>query len=317
MDIKKYFLSIFLVTWFCLLNSCVYFNTNRGPAFEVLPSHAYQSLRPEPQEFNFDPARARTIQGKHGSIIIIPANAFALPADYKKGSKIKFIIHEATTPAAVLGTGLNLDFKGSILQSSGMIRLNAFHNNRHLALNKNLSLKMPANKDPRDYNVYSYTDNRWNLEGHNQEVMGEDPGSVSETSALRFRLFLKINKLAWWNFDYPKPGIICLKGHTNGRSANLYYVSVIGMDYTGVYSNWFSGDSFEINAPASSNIKILINNDTTAFGSSAVIKTWDKPGFMYSKSKQHSCQEVPTILLHNYSDEYIKQTSLQKILGLP
>ena len=293
----------------------------RPQSFAVRAMPLLSVLAPAVEEFFVDPAAESSVSGRAGTKLFFPKDAFALPADYRVGGQVKVELTEAMDTASLLAAGINLRVGEGMLESAGMFRLYAYYNNRPVKLARSATVTVPTNGDGRGFAVYHYRDGQWRLRGHNQVQPGDcAPKSTSvrihEGTADRrmamIRRFPDVDRMGWWNFDLPKPGIVCLRARlsTPVSQKNLGYLSVIGVDYRGVYARWVDERSFEINAPATTRVRLLAVDEQGLAGTTGVLTTWSRSGFQRAgnskdlkrpetgdlvQAKRSVCQDVGVI----------------------
>lgn len=297
------------------LSHCGLIKISQQTPFITVNENQFKALYPKSEEFTIDPTKGQILKTQKGTSISIEQNSFSFNS-IPVQDKVILTVTEAINNSDFLGVGINLNMDREIFESSGMIKMEAKSNGKEISLDKNITVKMPNHSGKKnDFKIYSYDNNRWNFKGSNQQSNRPFPDdeafsktvTVTDFSEGRgYRVNSLLNSYSWWNFDYPHSNIICVKGkvQSNSEKRNYLAVSVVGIEYKGVYRKFVQGDSFEINAPMKTKIKIILYDNNEFLGMSNEFTTWDVPGFNYSIAKNNQCQEIGEIKTQKYNKDF-------------
>jgi hypothetical protein len=98
------------------------------------------------QKFNVNSTKENKIKAEHGTEITIPADAFVFEDGTVAKGKIDFTVKEALQTEDILLTGLTTVSNGKLLQTGGMVYIEASINGKKLKLakDKNIKIAMPT-----------------------------------------------------------------------------------------------------------------------------------------------------------------------------
>jgi len=100
------------------------------------------------QYFNVDPAKGSTIEGKSGTVIIVPSNAFVDKNGAVVTAPVRFELIEAIEMADMLAYNLTTMSFGKVLSSGGMVHTEAFANGEKVEINPDrpLYIEIPTSR---------------------------------------------------------------------------------------------------------------------------------------------------------------------------
>jgi len=109
------------------------------------------------QFFNIDLSKDTTIVGNNGTKIVIPKNAFVDAQGNLINKAIQFELSEALTLDEMILSNLTTTSNGKLLQTDGMIFINATSNSENLKINKEnpLYIEIPTKNKQSDMMVYN------------------------------------------------------------------------------------------------------------------------------------------------------------------
>jgi len=137
-------LASYIVILFLVASSCELANEHQNSIHSDLNKLSEQSN--PTQFFEIDNNLDTVITGKDGTSIYIPANSLTLEDDQLPNDKIQIKLKEIYTPSEMILNQLSTLSDGNILESSGMIRLEAFSNSQKLRLKSDSPLKIKFKK---------------------------------------------------------------------------------------------------------------------------------------------------------------------------
>ncbi|UKN02795.1 hypothetical protein K6119_04600 [Paracrocinitomix mangrovi] len=134
------------------------------------------------QKRRFPANQANVVKGKNGTQIQVPANAFVDAFGKRVEGDVEIQLQEAVTPEdIVLGKLLTLTDKGEVLQSRGMINVQAFHNGNEVYLDKGKSLQVTmATKYEEGFAHYKAEKKDGKLVWKDPELIGEAKKAANE-----------------------------------------------------------------------------------------------------------------------------------------
>lgn len=165
---KRLLLLTVVVSVFCV--SCTY-SKNKGsnavvPIFQSNPlDSAYGSLRPVVQRFTIDNQRVNTVKAANGTEILIPADCFVL-ANGDRAAQVELEIVEAFSLKDFVVSGLATLSQGQLLESNGMLYINAKAGpeNLRLAEGASLTVSMPTMKGNSGFQLFTGDGRQWTVD---------------------------------------------------------------------------------------------------------------------------------------------------------
>ncbi|RYY41425.1 MAG: hypothetical protein EOO08_02115 [Chitinophagaceae bacterium] len=108
-------------------------------------------------EAQLDPRREGTVEGRQGTRLFFPAYAFQLPDGTVPDGPVTISLQEFYTPAAFALAGLSTMSNGRMIESGGMIYVDAHFKGQPLRLRKGASydLDMPYTEKKKDMQLFS------------------------------------------------------------------------------------------------------------------------------------------------------------------
>jgi len=147
-------------------------------------------LAPKAKKAYLDPAKSGRVYGNRGTRLLVPANAFVLPAGYKKGGLVTVKLVEIMDRAdfALAGVPLTYNNNGrpSLFESAGMFKVSAAYKKQQLKLKKGKKIKVlfPNIVPGKKYRAYYRDGNTWKERGTAKEYK---PQLVSQRFRTRKR----------------------------------------------------------------------------------------------------------------------------------
>ncbi|MDZ4750471.1 MAG: TonB C-terminal domain-containing protein [Flavobacteriales bacterium] len=134
------------------------------------------------QRFTFSSAEKSTIKGKEGTVITFPANAFVDEEGNAPQGDVKIVLKEYYDVQEILAAKLQTKSKGQILESAGMLHIEATSNGAKLKLKDGVvcEMKFPKRDENTDYKIFS---GKRDPEGVMDWVLMNDDSSLGTTSA--------------------------------------------------------------------------------------------------------------------------------------
>lgn len=210
---------------------------------------------------------------------------------------------------------------------------------------KKIKVKFRTNVKGDKFFVYNYErDKGWQKHGHNQEVMlppnlivqsadseakDSQPIVVSENykgkkgrmaparpavaapaspaSPLRAELyrFYEIDQLTWWNFDYPKPNLTCLKGTITGSGSEYFSVTVISKSEVGAYTLYVP-KNFKISFYRNTKARVFAIDEKGNIARTPFFETSDEIG--HHKLPMSKCEDVGPLKMEKVPEEVEKNS---------
>ncbi len=111
----------------------------------------------KPQKFSFDPTEVQSINGKEGTVITFPANAFVDEDGNEPTGSIKIDLREYYSIQEILAAKLQTKAGDRILESGGMLHIEATSNGKKLKLKDGVvcEMKFPKNDEDEDYKLFT------------------------------------------------------------------------------------------------------------------------------------------------------------------
>ncbi len=130
----------YIQTLTLLLLSC---SLDKGEQVDISTELSDLSERLNPtQTFEFNPENDTMIVGRLGTKIFIPANSLVFDNGEQTTSKVTLRLKEVYTISDMILNGLSTTSNGDLLETSGMINLEAFSNDRTLNLKSDSPVKI-------------------------------------------------------------------------------------------------------------------------------------------------------------------------------
>jgi hypothetical protein len=266
-----------------------------------------------------DPAVKNSITGKKGIRLNIPADVFDLPRSFKKGDSVNIELTEVLDAFDYLVSGIGLNYTGNdgekaLFESGGMYNVRATYKDKNLDLKdgKKIEVQMPSLVKGEEYLMYRLDDGRrWEYNGHNQEASRPDMPREGYKKIADERLMVgvriySIDKLTWWNLDYPNKDVITIEGLiVNGDEKAEYQVIVFGVQVRSMYSKSFKGNTFAIRSLKKYNVRVLVISEDGKCGKSEIFKT---PNEKTMKIKDIELKKLEKSVIENQQnfEEYIE-----------
>jgi hypothetical protein len=119
------------------------------------------------------------------------------------------------------------------------------------------------------------------------------PTRRDKAVASLYRIY-SIDKLNWWNFDYPKPSLTCLKGTITGSDAKFYSVTVFSKTAMGAYTLYLPKD-FKISFYRNTIARVFVIDEQGNIAKTAYFETPDRKG--HHKLPGSICEDVGPLVL--------------------
>ncbi|MBN8223113.1 MAG: hypothetical protein J0L53_19530 [Spirochaetes bacterium] len=202
-----------------------------------------------------------------------------------------------------------------------------------LKADQKIQVKFRTNVRGKKFFVYNYDAAKgWQRHGHNQEKMLEptliaqaanseardsQPVEISgrrrgprkavppakyavaapavAAPAVRelYRIY-DIDRLAWWNFDYPQPNLTCLKGTLVGATGDQASVTVFSKKPLGAYTLYLPKD-FRISFYRDTKARLFAIDEKGNIGRTGLFETPDTEG--HHKRKDLPCEDLGKVNL--------------------
>jgi hypothetical protein len=179
------------------------------PIFKESPMDTvYAALRPSVQKFDIDNNKASIVKAANGTQILIPANCFVNENDELVTGTISLEIVEAFSLKDFITAGLATMSGNRLLQSNGMMYINAKAGNASLQLGKGaaVSVSMPIMSQNNGFQMFTGDGSNWAVDSS----MGEVDYSIPLPLNL---LYPQGNRYLWH----------CLGSYENGKDRWAYY----------------------------------------------------------------------------------------------
>lgn len=113
-------------------------------------------VQPDVQTYNVNPKEGATIEGKEGTLIIIPSNAFINDNNEIVNDNVQFELVEAITLEDMVLYNLGTTSNGKLLESGGMLYVKATCNSQQVKINpaRPLYIEVPTNEVKKDMMVF-------------------------------------------------------------------------------------------------------------------------------------------------------------------
>lgn len=274
------------------------------------------------QEFKINPVQENRIKGKAGIEIVIPANSFVLPENFREKSVLKAELIEIINDLDFMASGINLVWYGRngaphIFESGGMFRLIVLFQNRTVPLKKGkkLTVQIPSYSYGRKMKMYRLNNaGEWEDRGDFSAGSSSSPGREGPPPML----FNAMNDYSWYNCDFPNPDTTCLKGRIKSNESNQdFTVTVVGIDFKNAASRSADKGSFSVNVPQDKKVKLIAMDFTGNIGILPEWKAGKKSAFLKDGSSPEICDDVGTISIQKTPRDILKdRKKLLKHLGL-
>ena len=235
---------------------------------------------------------------------------------------------------AALPVSLEFNDRGNetLFESAGMFYVGASYRQKPLSLaaDKKIQVKFRTNVRGKKFFVYNYdAEKGWQRHGHNQEkmleptVISQAAGTDSEAYSSGYRTGRKgmkpaaparavavpavaakavrelyrvyeIDRLSWWNFDYPQPNLTCLKGTLVGAAGDQASVTVFSKKPLGAYTLYLEKE-FRISFYRDTKARLFAIDEKGNIGRTGLFETPDTEG--HHKRKDLPCEDLGKINL--------------------
>jgi len=113
--------------------------------------------KPATQTATINPNRSNTILGKNGTLIVIPAHTLVLENNNPVFGEVEIELQEFFTKSEFVMNQLHTSSEGGLLESGGMIYINATSNGREVKVKngKKVTIKLPAEELKNDMLVFN------------------------------------------------------------------------------------------------------------------------------------------------------------------
>ncbi|HNO25321.1 MAG TPA: hypothetical protein PKK94_20245, partial [Leptospiraceae bacterium] len=153
------------------------------PKYTSIVPASLLSFQAPVQEYKINPLQETRIKGKAGIEIIIPANSFMLPENFREKSFLKAELIEIINDLDFMASGIDLVWYGRngvphIFESGGMFRLNVLFQNRTVPLKKGkkLTVQIPFYSYGRKMKMYRLNNaGEWEDKGDFSSVSPPNP----------------------------------------------------------------------------------------------------------------------------------------------
>ena len=278
-------------------------------------------LKPANQYFHVNPLEKNLLRAEKGSFFTIEPDSFALPEGYQRGEMIEIHLIEVTKSIefSALPISLEIEHKGTptLFESAGMFFINATYKNKPLALRpgKKIEVKFRTDIQGEEFYVYNHdAEKGWQRHGHNQEIWliaaprkAVPPRpfyvkpAVAKAARALYRVY-KIDRLTWWNFDYPKPDLTCLKGKVSGSDSQSYSVTVFSKSELGAYTLQLPKD-FKISFYRNTTARIFVIDEKGNVARTSFFETSDEIG--HHKLPDSKCEDVGPLKMETIPPEVL------------
>lgn len=274
------------------------------------------------QEFKISPVKENRIKGKAGIQIIIPANSFALPENFREKSVLKVELIEIINDLDFMSSGIDLVWYDRnrvphIFESGGMFRINVVFQNRTVPLKKGkkLSVQIPAFTYGRKMKMYRLNNaGEWEDRGDFSGVGSSNPSSEGNPPLL----FNALSDYAWYNCDFPNPDTTCLKGRIESSEPSQdFTVTMVGIDFKNAASRHSDKGLFSVNVPQDKRVKLIALDYNGNIGILPEWKAGKKSVFLKEGNSAENCADVGIIQIQKTPRDIQKdRKKLLKHLGL-
>jgi hypothetical protein len=144
------------------------------PIFEeTKASPAYAELRPEVQSFTIDNSKPTTVSANKGTEIWIPENCFVDKDGKPVTGEVKVEVVEAFSMPDIISAGLTTLSDGELIQSNGMLFIDAKSNglSLNLAEKVELDVNMPTISNAEGFQMFTGDGKNWTVDS---TMIGED-----------------------------------------------------------------------------------------------------------------------------------------------
>ncbi|HMV80667.1 MAG TPA: hypothetical protein PK453_18235 [Leptospiraceae bacterium] len=292
------------------------------PKYTSIVPASLLSFQAPVQEYKINPLQETRIKGKAGIEIIIPANSFMLPENFREKSFLKAELIEIINDLDFMASGIDLVWYGRngvphIFESGGMFRLNVLFQNRTVPLKKGkkLTVQIPFYSYGRKMKMYRLNNaGEWEDRGDFSAGSSSSPGREGPPPML----FNAMNDYSWYNCDFPNPDTTCLKGRIKSNGSNQdFTVTVVGIDFKNAASRSADKGVFSVNVPQEKKVKLIAMDFKGNIGIIPEWSTGKKSAFLKDGSGSENCTDVGTIQIQKTSRDILKdRKKLLKHLGL-
>lgn len=270
-------------------------------------------LQPANQYFHINPLEKNILRGEKGSIFTIDPDSFTLPENFQRGDKLEVHIIEVNKSLEFGAVPVSLEFRNdgadTLFESAGMFFINVTFKDKQLSLaqGKTIEVKFRTDIQGKKFHVYAYDAAKgWERHGHNQEIWliakpaPKKPAAPAKpavaaparaVSKALYRLY-KIDKLTWWNFDYPQPDLTCIQGKIVGSESKEYSVTIFSKSKLGAYTLYLEKD-FKISFYRNTTARIFAIDEKGNVARSDFFETPDEVG--HHKLPESKCEDIDSL----------------------
>jgi len=119
------------------------------------------------------------------------------------------------------------------------------------------------------------------------------PAKAAKAVRELYRIY-DIDRLAWWNFDYPQPNLTCLKGTLVGATDDAASVTVFSKKPLGAYTLYLPKD-FRISFYRDTKARLFAIDEKGNIGRTGLFETPDTEG--HHKRKDLPCEDLGKVNL--------------------
>lgn len=129
-------------------------------------------------------------------------------------------------------------------------------------------------------------------------VGSERYSKTARVTSELYRVY-EIDQLNWWNFDYPKPSLTCLKGTLTGSSSGYASVTVFSKSELGAYT-LYEPNQFRISFYRNTRARLFAIDEQGNIARTATFETPDTKG--HHKRTDLPCFDLGTLKLEKVPD---------------
>lgn len=141
-----------------LLICTLLFSCNRQDKIRSV-ADIYSKLEQEPQSFNIYPSKENILKCEQGTKILIPSNAFQIPNGVNPDS-ITLDVKEFYNSGSMITENLSTSSDNRILETGGMLHIDAKYKNERLTLNKGKTITISIPTDSKKPNMMLFKGTR-------------------------------------------------------------------------------------------------------------------------------------------------------------
>lgn len=141
--------------------------------------------------------------------------------------------------------------------------------------------------------------------GRRRPISPAKPAVAAPAAAAQGALYrvYKIDRLTWWNFDYPKPNLTCLKGKITGSDSEYYSVTVFSKSELGAYTLSLEKD-FRISFYRNTIARVVVIDEKGNVAKTPFFETSDEIG--HHKLPDSKCEDVGPLKIEKIPEEISK-----------